>query len=286
MGRRSGRAASMASSRRRSDDGSDRGTLPTLPLAARTMSSPGSPCPYGPSPVAANSRVAPREKTSVAGETGSPRACSGAMKPGVPTTMPATVSPWVWSRLSATPKSARHGSPRSSNRMLAGLMSRWTMPARWADDSAASRRRAWRSTSSAGAGPCWATRSARLPPDMYGITRTISSPSSTTSSSPTTLGWCSLRRTSASRSRRWRERAISLADPVSVSRLSATLLPLSSRARSTTPMPPRPSRGDEVVAAIGHRRTLRDRRRVGRSARRAARHGVLIVRLVRALTGT
>ena len=215
---------------------------PTLPPAARTISRPGSPCPYGPSPVAANSRVAPSEKTSEAGETGSPRACSGAMKPGVPTTMPATVRPWVWSRLRATPKSARHGSPRSSNRMLAGLMSRWTMPARWAEDNAPSRRRACRSTSSAGAGPCWATRSARLPPDMYGMTSTISSPSSITSSRPTTFGWCSLRRTSASRRRRCRDRAISLAEPVSVSRLSATLLPFSSRARSTTPMPPRPSR--------------------------------------------
>ena len=165
VGRRSGRGANMDWSNFRRDAGSDFGTLSILPVAARTMSSPGSPCPYGPSPVAANSSVAPSENTSVAGVTGSPRACSGAMKPGVPTTIPAIVRPWVWSRLRATPKSARHGSPRSSNRMLAGLMSRWITPARWAEASAPSSRRAWRSTSSAGAGPCWATRSARLPPE-------------------------------------------------------------------------------------------------------------------------
>jgi hypothetical protein len=66
-----------------------------LPLAALTMSRPGSPGPNGPSPVAANSSAAPSEKTSLAGVTVSPRACSGDMKPGVPTTMPDTVKPWV-----------------------------------------------------------------------------------------------------------------------------------------------------------------------------------------------
>ena len=75
--------------------------------------------------------------------TGSPRSCSGAMKPGVPNTMPARVlsassssidaldgrvgssaSPIAFAR----PQSITIVSPRSPTRMFDGLMSRWTMP--------------------------------------------------------------------------------------------------------------------------------------------------------------
>ena len=48
LGRRAGRGSSMAVSSRRSPGGRDLGTRSTLPAAARTMSSPGSPWPYGP----------------------------------------------------------------------------------------------------------------------------------------------------------------------------------------------------------------------------------------------
>ncbi len=48
------------------------------------------------------------------------------MNSGVPTMLPATVSPAVNWRVTATPKSARAGWPAASKRTLAGLMSRWT----------------------------------------------------------------------------------------------------------------------------------------------------------------
>ena len=89
--------------------------------------------------MAPNRSVAPRENTSAGGPTSSPRACSGAMNSGVPTTAPVAVSPPVASRIVATPKSVRNGRPASSNSTLAGLMSRWTIPWRWASARAPNR---------------------------------------------------------------------------------------------------------------------------------------------------
>ena len=57
--------------------------------------------------------------------------CSGLMYDGVPTAMPVIVRP----RFSATlaiPKSVTTDQPSSSIMMLAGLMSRCTIPCRWA----------------------------------------------------------------------------------------------------------------------------------------------------------
>ena len=50
------------------------------------------PAPNGPSPVAAKASSVPRPNTSLAGPTGAPSACSGAMNPGEPITMQAWVS--------------------------------------------------------------------------------------------------------------------------------------------------------------------------------------------------
>ena len=98
MGRRSGFLSRVGSIRRRSGAGIERGRRSTRPAAARSISTRGSAVPNGPDPVAAKASVAPRENTSEAVVAGSPRACSGDMKPGVPTTISLPVRPSVTSR--------------------------------------------------------------------------------------------------------------------------------------------------------------------------------------------
>lgn len=87
------------------------------------------PSPYGCRPVAARAAISPSEKTSVAGPTASPSACSGDMNCGVPIRPPLRVS-WVASAARAMPKSMTHG-PAGPSRMLPGLRSRCTTPAAW-----------------------------------------------------------------------------------------------------------------------------------------------------------
>ena len=72
---------------------------------------------------------------SVRGSTAFPSTCSGATYLAVPTMRPG----WVRSAPSAAlamPKSATFTRPSPASSTLAGLMSRWTRPARWAASSA------------------------------------------------------------------------------------------------------------------------------------------------------
>jgi len=100
-----------------------------------------------------------------------PEACSGLMYSGVPSTMP------VWVRRSspasltavARPKSVSTARP-FENRMLPGLMSRWTSPFPWAYSSASAISRAIASVSSTDSGPSFAILSVNVDPSTKGIT--------------------------------------------------------------------------------------------------------------------
>ncbi|GAA2793653.1 hypothetical protein GCM10019017_43960 [Streptomyces showdoensis] len=86
--------------------------------------------PNGVRPVAAYARTEPRQKTSEAGVSFSPRTCSGDMKPGEPTTAPVLVRPpsVTVSTARAMPKSMIFG-PSTVSRTFEGFRSRWTSPA-------------------------------------------------------------------------------------------------------------------------------------------------------------
>ncbi len=107
---------------------------------------------YGACPLAANSRVEPSEKTSLAATALLvSRACSGAMYAGVPT------EPWVVvsamrSAALATPKSMTRG-PSEDTRTLDGLRSRCTRPASWIDSNASAQPAASQRTAGTGSGP-------------------------------------------------------------------------------------------------------------------------------------
>ena len=95
----------------------------------RNMTAAAVSLPNGCRPVAANASTEPRENTSLAGRTGSPRTCSGDMYATVPTTDPAVVS--VDAPIArAIPKSMIRG-PSSAMITLPGFRSRWTRPCAW-----------------------------------------------------------------------------------------------------------------------------------------------------------
>ena len=77
----------------------------------------------------------------------SPRICSGERYCGLPMTEPAIVSSVDCPVTLAMPKSVTLTRPWVSSRTLLGLMSRWTMPWRWANSSASAVSRTMRSTS-------------------------------------------------------------------------------------------------------------------------------------------
>ena len=110
--------------------------------------------PKGRRPVAAYARTEPRQKTSQAAVTRSPRTCSGAMKPGEPTSAPVRVSPpsVTVSRARAMPKSMTRG-PSMVTRTLDGLRSRWMRPAAWMSCRACARPAARMRTERSGSGP-------------------------------------------------------------------------------------------------------------------------------------
>ncbi len=108
----------------------------------------------GSRPVDAYASTDPRQNTSHAMVTRSPRTCSGDMKPGEPTRAPVRVRPpsVTVSRARAIPKSMTRG-PSIVSRMLDGLRSRWMRPAVWMA------RRAWARP----APRMWTERSGRGP---------------------------------------------------------------------------------------------------------------------------
>ncbi len=98
---------------------------------------PLSAAPNGSRPVDAYASTAPRQNTSHAVVTRSPRTCSGDMKPGEPIIAPVRVRPpsATVSRARAMPKSMTRG-PSMVIRTLDGFRSRWISPARWMSWSA------------------------------------------------------------------------------------------------------------------------------------------------------
>ncbi|HTT54748.1 MAG TPA: hypothetical protein VMH35_25420 [Streptosporangiaceae bacterium] len=100
----------------------------------------------------------PRPNTSLAGPTDAPSACSGAMNPGEPITMPA----WVSALAPAAremPKSITRG-PSPATSTFDGLRSRCTRPAAWITPSAVASPAPSTSTECSGNGPCLRTSSA------------------------------------------------------------------------------------------------------------------------------
>ena len=83
---------------------------------------------YGSSPVRHSYNIAPHAYRSARWSTSASISCSGAMYPGVPTAMPALVSPVVRTASRAMPKSMTLSVPSAISMMLCGLMSRCTMP--------------------------------------------------------------------------------------------------------------------------------------------------------------
>ena len=82
----------------------------------------------GPRPSTAAYKVAPSDQRSDAGVAAAPRTRSGAVKPGVPTTMPAWVMPGSSANV-AMPKSVSTVRPSSVTSTLLGLTSRCSTPA-------------------------------------------------------------------------------------------------------------------------------------------------------------
>lgn len=108
----------------------------------------------GSRPVDAYASTEPRQNTSHAAVTRSPRTCSGAMKPGDPTSEPVRVRPpsVTVSSARAIPKSMTRG-PSIVSRMLDGFRSRWMSPAAWMDRSARASPAPRMRTERSGSGP-------------------------------------------------------------------------------------------------------------------------------------
>ena len=160
-------------------------------------------------PVAASYSVTPSEKMSVAGPSGSPRACSGDTNSRVPMTMPVDVSACsISSNRRAIPKSASLAFPSAPRSTFDGLTSRWMMPAACA---AASAEASWEpslATADDGIGPSSASRCASEPPVTSSMTRKRFPWSEPASSTATAFGWknCAAVRDSLSNRRRVRGR--------------------------------------------------------------------------------
>ncbi|MCF0091114.1 hypothetical protein B0E37_06233 [Streptomyces sp. MH192] len=138
----------------------------------------------------------------------------------------------------AMPKSAIFVVPSASTSRLPGLMSRCTIPWSCATASPAAVWAAMRATRSAGSGPFSLRIRARLSPATSSMTRNRLPSYSPKSSTPTTFPWCS--RPAVWASSRNLEVAVGSASWPSMS-LTATSLPsVSSDARQTSPIAPRP----------------------------------------------
>lgn len=156
----------------------------------------------GPRPSTAAYRVAPSDHKSDAGVAMSPRMRSGAVKPGVPTTMPACVIDGSSANV-AMPKSVSTARPFSVTSTLLGLTSRCRTPAACAVDNAPTRLVPSSAASSGGSGPSSVITRSSDRASTSSITIQGVPFSSTTSKTVTTLGWLSLAAVLASRRVRW-----------------------------------------------------------------------------------
>ena len=156
----------------------------------------------GPRPSTAAYRVAPSDQRSEAGVAMSPRIRSGAVKPGVPTTMPCWVSPRSSANV-AMPKSVRIARPSPVTSTLLGFTSRWSTPALCAVASALTRLVPRSAACSGGSGPSSVMTRSSERAWISSMTIHGDPSSSTTSKTVTTLGWLSRAAVRASRSVRW-----------------------------------------------------------------------------------
>ena len=91
----------------------------------------------------------------------------------------------------ASPKSATLTRPSEEMRTFSGLMSRWTMPARWAASSADSTGAMTSRDCRGESRPRSRIRSRRVAPSTYSMTRKTTPLSLPWSKTATTLGWLS-----------------------------------------------------------------------------------------------
>ena len=123
--------------------------------------------------------VAPSAQASAAVEGSAPRASSGEKYAGVPLVIPVCVSRSSWAGW-AMPKSLILARSSSATRMLAGLTSRWMIPAACAAARAAATWAPILATRSAGSGP-WAISSDKVWDRKYSMTNQGTPSCSTTS---------------------------------------------------------------------------------------------------------
>ena len=119
-------------------------------------------------PVSISYRTTPTEYRSERSSTGWPLACSGARYWAVPRMEPASVIPESPAR--AMPKSMTLTVPPRSSMTFCGLMSRCTMPLRWANSTAASSCIATATDSLPLSLPRRRMRSLRVSPSTYSMT--------------------------------------------------------------------------------------------------------------------
>ncbi len=183
-------------------------------------------------------RTPPRPHASAGGPAGRPRVCSGDMNSGVPRIVPVAVRRLRSCTSRASPKSMSFPPPCGSTRMFPGLRSRWTIPraCAWASPRATSRRA--RTASRGSRSPAGGSLRASERPSMSSKAMKARPPTTPASRGRTIAGWSSAAPASASRARR--TTSSGSATPGSMI-FRATRPRASSQARSTTPMPPRPS---------------------------------------------
>ncbi len=201
------------------------------------------PRSYGGTPSTIAYRVPPSDHRSDGGPGRRPRARSGAMYEGAPTSMPVEVIEVSPSTL-AMPKSVSTVRPSSPISTLDGFTSRCSTPWLCAAPSTPSRSRPIAAARSGVSAPSSRTTSASERPSTSSIT-IHGRPSSSTTSKTVTAAVCRIRAVAlASRRVRTISRCFSASStaPVIRSSFTATIRPsISSSARHTVPMPPRPS---------------------------------------------
>jgi hypothetical protein len=174
VGRRAGSLASADSTSRRSGPVSP--SSAGAPCRIRWACSaggndgPDAPAAHGLRPVAAYATRLPQLNTSAAGPTAPPRNCSGAIQPGVPTSIPAWVCCRATSRARAMPKSITRG-PDSDSSTLPGFKSRCTTPAACTADSATATPIATPCSVDSSSGPPSATATLSGTPSTNSVTR-------------------------------------------------------------------------------------------------------------------
>ncbi len=235
VGRRAGSLARHGSASRRISSGT---SVKSAAACTTLYSVCGAVGPVnGPRPVAAMTRIAPRENTSLAPVTCPLPACSGDMNAGDPMIAPVPVSSCASSATRAMPKSITLG-PSLVRMTLLGLRSRWISPARWISVSAAASPDASRRTDAAGSGPAASTASFRDGP----VTKTEASQgvSASASASMTAAVYAPDTSLEVATSRRNRSRNRGSCANWACSCLTATSLPSGARPSTTRPMPPSP----------------------------------------------